>query len=279
MNAMRLALLSDVFRTEAMDDVVRAIAASGFRHVELNACGNWYPHVDFRQPDAERTAVRWRAALEARGIAIPAVAAFTNLAALDEHERVAAVAYCRRALASFSALGAEILTCMVSGSNLLPRRKQERALRRSLGDLAEAAGSTGATIAVEVYPGNFMERTSEVAAFLQTLGAPNVGYLLCVAHLAALGESVVGAYQLVKAQLRHVHLSDTPVGTPEHLHLIPGLGEVGWKELCALLRRDGYRGIVTAQIYSHDSAPAASSAWAFRSLTSALDDEARSASL
>jgi sugar phosphate isomerase/epimerase len=267
---MRLALLSDVFRSADAYEVARSIAGGGFACVELNACPNWYPHVDFRRPEAERVAVEWRAALEGHGIRIPVVAAFTNLASLDVAEHAAAVAYCRRALASFDTLGSRVMTCMVSGSNLLPIAAQRQMLRAALLELAEDADRVGAAIAVEVYPGNFLERTEDALMFLDSLGAPNVGYLLCVSHVAALGEDVSVAYETAKPLVRHIHLSDTPVGTPEHRHLIPGLGQVDWLDLCQRVRRDGFDGYISAQIYSHEGAPAFSTARAFSSLAAVL---------
>jgi sugar phosphate isomerase/epimerase len=144
---------------------------------------------------------------------------------------------------------------MVSGSNLLPVPPQWIALRASLDELAQAAGR-GTSIALEIYPGNFLERTRDVLELLDALGAPHVGYLLCVAHLAAIGEDVVGAYEESREGLIHVHLSDTPGGTPAHRHLEPGLGEADWPGLCARLSRDRFGGTLTVQLYSHSDASA-----------------------
>jgi myo-inositol catabolism protein IolH len=253
---MRIALLSDLFPHYAAAVAARAIAGAGFRHVELNACRRSRPHLDLGVAGAEAAAAAWRRACDAAGVTVAAVAAFENLAALDGAERRAAVAYVRRALDTFETLGCQRLTLMVSGSNLLPVRQQWIALRASLDELAETAAARRATIALEIYPGNFVERTADVLELLAAMAAPHVGYLLCVAHLAAIGEDVLAAYEQSRDVLTHVHLSDTPVGTPVHRHLELGLGQADWRGLCARLARDRFAGTLTVQLYSHSDDPA-----------------------
>jgi sugar phosphate isomerase/epimerase len=254
---MPIALLSDVFPGRPPAETAAAVAAAGFGAVELNACRRSRPHLDCRTPEVERLAGEWRQACDSHGLSVAAVAAFENLAALDGAARRAAVGYCRRALATFGTLGCRRLTLMVSGSNLLPVPSQWIALRASLDELAAAAAAQETSIALEIYPGNFLECTADVLDFLAALDAPHVGYLLCVAHLAAIGEDVVAAYRQARGRLSHVHLSDTPTGTPLHRHLAPGLGQADWRGICRLLGDDDFAGPLTIQLYSHseDEAP------------------------
>jgi sugar phosphate isomerase/epimerase len=264
--AAEVALLSDVFRRLPVTEAVRAAARAGFRHLELNACFHWDPHVNLEAPSwREEIAQVAEAAAEA-GIAVTAVACYPNLAATGMAERRRAVAYCVRGAEAAAALGARCITAMPGGNNLLPAAPQRRALVEALREVCDAAAVYGVDVALESYPGNCVEGTVALVELVAEVDRPNLGYLLCTAHLAARGEDLVRAYALSRGVLRHVHLSDTRTATPHHQHLVPGLGDVTFAGLLDALARDGYKGTLTLQIYSHaaDSDPGGAAAQALR---------------
>jgi sugar phosphate isomerase/epimerase len=207
---MRIALLTDVFKHAPLTEALAAIRRAGFDAIELNACYNWDPHIDFASEQAEREVALLARLLEQYRLTLAAVAVYPNIASLDAGERQRAVRMCCRA--------------------------------------------------IEVYPGNFIEESTTLLALIERLGLPSLGYLLCVAHVAALGEDVLATYQVAKRRLFHIHVSDTPLRTLDHKHLLPGLGEVDLAALARALRADRYDGTLTLQIYSHEDTAEQSSA-------------------
>lgn len=256
---MRIALLTDVFKRYPLDRALAMVARAGFEAVELNACYNWDPHIDFGQEEAAEQVRLLARLLERHRLALAGVAVYPNISSLDPEERAYAVGLCRRAITLLGPLGCPLLTLMPYGSNLLPFAPQERALRDSLAVICAEAQRWGMRVAIEVYPGNFIEDSSTLLALVRDLAFPNLGYLLCVAHLAALGEDLLTTYRLVRDHLYHIHLSDTPIRTLDHKHLVPGYGEVDLAAFARAVRADGYTGTVTLQIYSHEASAEQSS--------------------
>lgn len=257
---MRFALLTDVFKRVPLPEALAAIRRAGFEAIELNACYNWDPHIDFAAAQAGQEVARLEQLLTRYRLALAAVAVYPNIASLDEEERQRAVLMCCRAMDLLAPLGCPLLTLMPYGSNLLPYAPQERALVTSLRAICERAALRGMRVAIEVYPGNFIEDSQTLLALIASLGLPNLGYLLCVAHVAALGEDVLATYRATRQRLFHIHVSDTPLRTLDHQHLLPGRGEVDLNGLAQALRADRYEGALTLQIYSHADTAEQSSA-------------------
>lgn len=252
---MRLALFTDIFKRTPVEEAVELAAIAGFRRIELNACEYWDPHVDFSTPHARNQVEMLERALSRHGVQLAAVATASELASLDPDERRLSVEYCRKAMAMLDEVGCKILTAVASGNNLLPVEPQKQALRTSLLELAEESALRGWRIAVEIYPGHCLESTTAAVKLLASLRAPQVGLLYCVSHIAALGEDLLEAYNRAKARIIHVHLSDTPVSTIHHQHLIPGHGEVDCTSVLRRLQADTFPGIISLQIYSHADRP------------------------
>lgn len=263
---MRIALLTDVFKRYPLDQALAAAARAGFEAIELNACYNWDPHIDFGCADAAERVRELGVLLERHRLQLAAVAVYPNISSLDPEERAYAVALCQRAIVLLGPLDCPLLTLMPYGSNLLPFEPQYRALRESLEAICAAAARWGMRVAIEVYPGNFIEESAGLLHLIRDLNFPNLGYLLCVAHLAALGEDLLTTYRAVRDHLFHIHLSDTPIRTLDHKHLVPGYGEVDLTALARAVRADGYTGTVTLQIYSHEASAEQSSVEGLRAV-------------
>lgn len=257
---MEVALLSDVFRRSDAETALGAIAAAGFRHVELNASFNWDPHLNLESASWPAATAAIGQAARRLGLTVTAVACYPNLAATDPEERRRAVEYCRRGIEACRALGGTLITVMPGGNNLLPVGPQVAALRQALRLVCEAAAARGVGVAIESYPGNCIEGTEALLGLIREVASPALGYLLCTAHLAAGGEDLLQAYRVSRGLLRHVHLSDTRTVTPQHQHLVPGLGDVRFDGLLREMIADGYAGTLTLQIYSHAAEPEAASA-------------------
>lgn len=254
MIGVRLAILTDIFQDLPLEQALDEIAPLGFAEVEIAACWNWVDHVHFPTLGADRLA-RICDRLTSTGLRVSAVATYPDIASLLPAERRRAVDFCLSALRRFPDLRCQTMTLMLGGSNLLPRDAQEQACRTSLVELADAAAAVDTELAVEIYPGNFIESTAEAVALLRDMKLPNVGYLLCVPHIAALGEDPGEAYEAARPLVRYIHLADTPVGTGDHKHYALGCGEVDFPALFRRLRRDAYDGVICLQIYSSAETP------------------------
>ena len=119
--------------------------------------------------------------------------------------------------------------------------------------LAEAARGLGQTILVENLFGAWTR-----ADFLRPIFAavPELRFHLDLGH-ANLDGPVNRAEELLHAFgriLEHVHVSDNYGGTGggDDLHLPIGAGRIDWPKMVGLLKRAGYDGTITLEIFSRD---------------------------
>ncbi len=160
-------------------------------------------------------------------------------ACLDELERCAGI---------FSALGAAIM-------NIHPCYYCPPAMRTELVKLnREALGPVvkmGAGYGLEVVFENYKAPFDRAAIFSQLLNeVPGLGMHLDFGH-ANFGrdDSAVFCRQLA-SKIRHVHFSDNRSTADHHMPL--GVGSIDWKKAVAALKRIGYDGTITLEVFCGD---------------------------
>jgi len=119
--------------------------------------------------------------------------------------------------------------------------------------LAEDAAQRGIRIMVENIDRHF-SRPQDLAPILDAV--PDAGFHLDIAHanlnLAADEPNRTGAFlDAFGDRLVHVHVSDNR-GGGDDLHLPLGAGAIDWKNAIRLLKRAGYDGTVTLEVFSRD---------------------------
>ncbi|MBX6772144.1 MAG: sugar phosphate isomerase/epimerase [Chloroflexi bacterium] len=120
----------------------------------------------------------------------------------------------------------------------------------SLRYLAERATERGLQLMVENIPGLF-NLPEVLAAVLDAV--PSLGWHLDVGH-ANLGNPTNLTGQLLETlgrRLLHVHLSDNRGGDLD-LHLPLGAGTIDWPWVIRLLKRAGFDGTITLEVFSSD---------------------------
>lgn len=191
-----------------------------------------------------------RAALDRHGMEVVGHTPFyLPLASAIEEIRLAAVAELRRCLEVFHALG-------VSWMNLHPDRytpMHDRSffIRRnlqSLEDLLPDARRLGVGIMIENLPGEFNSAT-QLGDLLDPL--PELGLHLDIGHanLQVPHNTTREILQAYGSRLRHVHLHDNKGGHAD-LHMPLGAGSVDIPDAIRALRRCGYDGTFTLEVFT-----------------------------
>ena len=118
---------------------------------------------------------------------------------------------------------------------------------------AEAAGRVGASVLVEAInsvdtPGFPLDTSARAMAVIGAVGAPNVGFLADLYHLAKMGEDVAEALHRCRDAIAHVQVADPPGRGA------PGTGTLDFEPLFAQLAADGYDGWVGLEYLPADPA-------------------------
>ena len=87
-------------------------------------------------------------------------------------------------------------------------------------------------------PGFPVDTSARAMAVIEKVGAPNVGFLADLYHLAKMGEDVADVLTRYRETILHVQVADPPGRGA------PGTGTLDFEPLFAALARDGYAGWV-----------------------------------
>lgn len=123
----------------------------------------------------------------------------------------------------------------------------------AIAELAGIAAQRGITLMVENLDRLFSD-VDDLRAILDAV--PEVGFHLDIGHAnlrLGLGEPhrLARLLEAFGGRLRHVHVSDNRGGADD-LHLPLGAGVIDWKGSIRLLKRAGYDGTVTLEVFSRE---------------------------
>jgi hydroxypyruvate isomerase len=123
---------------------------------------------------------------------------------------------------------------------------------------ARAAQKAGAAVLIEAInsvdiPGFPVDTSARAAAVIEKTGAPNVGLLADVYHLAKMGEDVADVLSRHRESILHVQLADPPGRGA------PGTGTVDFGPLLRQLAGQGYDGWVGLEYLPSDPADSSTS--------------------
>lgn len=163
--------------------------------------------------------------------------------------RAAGIEHLRRAADLVAAMGAGALSGVVYspwGTGSVDDRNGRTA--RSAAALAEVAphfAERGLVIGVEAvnrFETDLVTTAAEAVAYVDAVGAPNVGIHLDTFHMNIEERSIADAVALAGPRLVHLHVVDNDRGAP-------GDGHLPWADVADGVRRAGYDGWVGLELF------------------------------
>jgi len=242
-----------------------AYAAAGFRHVEL-----WMPRLQEEgiRP-AEGLQILRRCNLEV----VCACSSDLKLTATEEEfqknliELRASLQFCR-------SLGAKTHV-VYSPSVPKPSREDHRRVVSRLAQAGDIAAAQEVRLALEFWAhSNLFGCLPTTLATLRAARHPNVGVCLDTYHFFAGPSKTEDLDDLRRGEIAHVHFHDVPSSTPrERLtdpdRVPPGEGCIGLNQITAALRRTGYQGALSVELFGaefHEGDPGRVAARCFKAL-------------
>lgn len=162
--------------------------------------------------------------------------------------RTGAIASVSATFEPLAHLGAKYVTVHVDkGINKFSYDDGLRWNAESFGALAEQAQPFGIQVMVE----NVVNQFNTAKAFKTLLGAhPCLMFHLDIGHSNVKGVRTEELLRAHHEKLAHVHVSDNNQRNDDHLPL--GVGTIKWPEMIALLKRFGYDGTITLEVFTPD---------------------------
>jgi sugar phosphate isomerase/epimerase len=274
MTAMdKLAFSTNAFKKHTLEQAIDAIAAIGYRGVELMAdMHHAYPPV---MDEPRRRAIQ--KLIADRGLSVSNVNAFTLFAMGDTYHptwiendeckrdtRVTHTLACVEMAASF---GARTISLQPGGPLIGTNMTRDTAGERfaeGLSLVLPMARQHEMILAIEPEPGLYIETSREYMEFRDRYFAdePLVRMNCDIGHLYCVGEDPAAVIREMPEQIAHVHLED--IGENRvHQHLTPGKGAIDFGAIFAALRDVAYGGWVTVELYPYETTAAgvAQAAW------------------
>ena len=136
--------------------------------------------------------------------------------------------------------------------------EQDAVATENLTRAATAAATAGADVLVEAInsvdvPAFPIDSSAKAIAVIDAVGAPNVGFLADLYHLAKMGEDLPGVLDRYRDRIGHVQVADPPG------RRAPGTGTVDFEPLFGLLAAQGYKGWVGLEYAPTDASDSAGS--------------------
>ncbi|MFH0822671.1 MAG: sugar phosphate isomerase/epimerase family protein [Pseudomonadota bacterium] len=263
---LRLSFSTNAYVRRSVFDAVEHIASLGYDGVELLADT---PHL-YAESVTEDDLQRLGDLLQSKGIEAANINANTavgfygrefweplfepSIAAPDPSLRRRRIEYSKKCIDMAHRLGSDCVSLtsgrMVPG--VLPKESMGL-LRDSLDELLDHAAPMSVRIGIEYEPGLLIESCEELAALIDDVESPLLGANLDLGHSHVLGEDPESVIRRLGDRIFHIHIED--IKDRKHYHLVPGHGDMDFPRLFRLLRRQGYGGFVTVELYTYPHRP------------------------
>ncbi|UVI35623.1 sugar phosphate isomerase/epimerase family protein [Brevibacterium spongiae] len=240
--------------THRLLDFPAATADLGFDHLQLTPHPDFATH--FRYPKMDRDLIRrFKQAVEAAGITIPALLPVQRIAWPDEAKRVAAVKNFRRVIEIAVDLDVRTINTEFSGR---PEafEDSEESFYRSMDELLPVIEKEGLALNFDPHPDDFVEDGHEAWRGLRGLDSEAIGFVYVASHTFHYGDCLETLADELGERLRAVYISDAfdhrashglryianPPTTSArvHQHLKAGDGDVDFDALFATVARTGF---------------------------------------
>jgi sugar phosphate isomerase/epimerase len=274
---IRLAFSTNAYLRFSFEEAAQRIAAMGYEGLELLAD---VPHAwpAGLLPSAKQ---QIRGAMAKNGLSFSNVNAFMMNAIADRRQpywypsfidpepnyRQVRIDHSRRALSLCAELGAPHITTEPGGP-IAPGQTRSEAIDlfvEALKPLAEHAHDVGVLLLIEPEPGLLLETTDQYLEVAERVDAPSVGLNFDVGHAFCVREDLPSAIAKLAREIRHYHVEDISAQRVHH-HLVPGTGAIDFAEVFAAIKRTGYDGWITVELYPFVEDPDAAAREALRVL-------------
>ncbi len=136
-----------------------------------------------------------------------------------------------------------------------PSKAMEVRFLDALERLAGCAEENNVTIALEPEPEKFLRTPSKVVRYIESTGSDAIGTVCDLSHAIALNMTPMEFITEMQDYLVHVHVDDARYGEHPHRHLIPGEGDVNYRDLFTFLEDIKYDGWLSMELNQHIQYP------------------------
>ena len=138
----------------------------------------------------------------------------------------------------------------------LSRKAAMALFHQGLEQVIPLAEQLDVKVLVEPEPDLLLENTAEFISFIKDVLSPMVGLNFDIGHFFCAGEDPSASFEKLFEWVGHVHLEDIAASRVHH-HLIAGRGAVQFLDIFNTMKRLGYQGDISLELYPYVDTPEA----------------------
>ena len=258
---MILGYSTNAFTHYSLDQSLQKIADLGFFGVEI-MCDR--PHLYPPDYDQSRLA-KVKSLLDEHNLSVTNLNSFTLFAVGDTYlpswiepdpeRRQMRIDHTRQCLEIAAFLGAKNISVPPGGPlNGASRNESMMLFHKGIEQVLPLAEEFNIRVLVEPEPDLMIERTSEFLDFIRRIASPMAGINFDIGHFFCAGENPAAAFETLFEWVGHVHIED--IGSSRiHQHLVAGDGAIDFAEVFAVMKKLGYGGDISLELYPYVNAP------------------------
>ncbi len=258
---MKLGYSTNAFTQCGLVEALEKIADLGFSGVEI-MCDQ--PHLYPPEYDAAQLE-RLRDLLKKLDLCVTNLNSFTLFAVgntylpswieSDPQRRQIRVSHTRQCLQIARTLGCKNISVPPGGPLDGQSRDEAMALfHKGLEEVIPLAEELKVKLLVEPEPDLLIERSAEFISFIKDVRSPAVGINFDIGHFFCAGERPEAAFEDLFEWVGHVHVEDIGQSRIHH-HLVPGDGAIDFGAVFSAMKRLGYDGDMSLELYTYAHGP------------------------
>ncbi len=262
---MKLSFSSNAFKKFSLDTAIKEIAKIGYKGVEI-LCD--IPHAyppDFSKDQTKKI----RNLISELNIGISNLNAFTLFAIGDVYHpswiendikvREMRVKHTIDCIYLAKKLGAKNLSTEPGGPINTKKNKVEsnillKIFADQLKKIKFIAEETEVKILVEPEPSLLIENSQQFLQLMKLVCSDYIKLNFDIGHFYCVKEDPSTTILKLIDYIEHFHLSDI-ANNRVHYHLIPGIGSINFEQVFDTIKKIGYKGFVTVELYPYQNNP------------------------
>ena len=263
--------------TVPIDVSIPHLAFLGFDGIELTIIQRFTTELSTLDSTERK---RIASLLEEHNLALPAIAAHSNLMDVDVESH-------KRNMWRLKG-GVDLAIDLAQGDNIAAVNTttggkpgewdtKKDFLCERVGELVDYAASKGVIIAMEPHIGAIIDTPAKVLELLEIIDSPYLKVNFDISHFDIVGMSTEETVSALAPVSVHTHVKDQRGISPNFEFLIPGEGEFDYVDYLHAMQAHGYDGFITAEVSfmvqaRKDYDPLAAADLTYKTLSKAFDD-------
>jgi sugar phosphate isomerase/epimerase len=131
---------------------------------------------------------------------------------------------------------------------------------KRIAELCKLAESEGVKLAMEPEPPSIFANTRDFLELCGEIGSPALGVNFDVGHAFLTDPDILESIDMLRGKIYHGHIEDMQRG--QHLHLLPGDGDMDLRAVINKLEETGFTGYMSIDLYNYNYREASAEALA-----------------